>query len=295
LPWRGTESTGNLLNWKRKDSGLNARSAMTIPAHEAVLLRENLGGIAVLTLTRPAARNSLSVEMLEATIEALAAIADDTAIRAVVIAANGPAFCAGHDLKELTARRADADGGRAFFTAVWSLCSTMMQAVIRLPQPAIACVQGAASAAGCQLVATCDLAVASTAATFTTPGVNIGLFCSSPMVALSRNVARKHAMEMLLTGDAIAADEALRIGLVNRLAPPGEERSEAIRLARHIASKSAAAIRIGKAAFYAQLEMGLAAAHDYASRVMVENMLDPDAEEGIGAFIAKRKPNWKDR
>ncbi len=268
---------------------------MTIPAHEAVLLRENLGGIAVLTLNRPAARNSLSVEMLEATIEALAAIADDTAIRAVVIAANGPAFCAGHDLKELTARRADADGGRAFFTAVWSLCSTMMQAVIRLPQPAIACVQGAASAAGCQLVATCDLAVASTAATFTTPGVNIGLFCSSPMVALSRNVARKHAMEMLLTGDAIAADEALRIGLVNRLAPPGEERSEAIRLARHIASKSAAAIRIGKAAFYAQLEMGLAAAHDYASRVMVENMLDPDAEEGIGAFIAKRKPNWKDR
>jgi enoyl-CoA hydratase/carnithine racemase len=268
---------------------------MTVPVQEVVLLHENLDGIAVLTLNRPAARNSLSVEMLEAMIEALAAIAGDPAIRAVVIAANGPAFCAGHDLKELTARRADPDGGRAFFTAVWKLCSTMMQAVIGLPQPAIACVQGAASAAGCQLVATCDLAVASTAATFTTPGVNIGLFCSSPMVALSRNVARKHAMEMLLTGDAIAADEALRIGLVNRLAPPGEERSEAIRLARHIASKSAPAIRIGKAAFYAQLEMGLAEAHDYASRVMVENMLGPDAEEGIGAFIAKRKPNWKDR
>jgi enoyl-CoA hydratase/carnithine racemase len=265
---------------------------MTVSVHEAVLLHENLDGIAVLTLNRSAARNSLSVALLEAMIEALAAIANDRAIRAVIIAANGPAFCAGHDLKELTARRTDADGGRAYFTTVWKLCSTMMQAVIRLPQPAIACVQGAASAAGCQLVATCDLAVASTAANFTTPGVNIGLFCSSPMVALSRNVGRKHAMEMLLTGDPISADEALRIGLVNRVTPPGEERGEAIRLARHIASKSAAAIRIGKAAFYAQLEMSLAEAHDYASCVMVENMLDPDAEEGIGAFIAKRKPNW---
>jgi enoyl-CoA hydratase/carnithine racemase len=268
---------------------------MTVPANEGVLLRENFDGIAVLSLNRAAARNSLSVELLEAMIEALAAIAGDPAIRAVVIAANGPAFCAGHDLKELTARRTDGDGGRAFFTTVWKLCSTMMQAVIRLPQPAIACVQGAASAAGCQLVATCDLAVASTAATFTTPGVNIGLFCSTPMVALSRNVARKHAMEMLLTGDAIAADEALRIGLVNRLVAPGEERNEAIRLARHIASKSAAAIRIGKRAFYAQIEMGLAEAHDYASQVMIENMLDADAEEGIGAFIAKRKPKWNDQ
>jgi enoyl-CoA hydratase/carnithine racemase len=268
---------------------------MTVPANEGVLLRENLDGIAVLSLNRAAARNSLSVELLEAMIEALAAIADNAAIRAVVVAANGPAFCAGHDLKELTARRTDADGGRAFFTTVWKLCSTMMQAVIRLPQPAIACVQGAAFAAGCQLVATCDLAVASTAATFATPGVNIGLFCSTPMVALSRNVARKHAMEMLLTGDAIAADEALRIGLVNRLVPPGEERDEAIRLARHIASKSAAAIRIGKRAFYAQIEMGLAEAHDFASQVMIENMLNADAAEGIGAFIAKRKPNWSDQ
>jgi enoyl-CoA hydratase/carnithine racemase len=267
---------------------------MTVPANEAVLLQESRDGIALLTLNREAARNSLSVELLEAMIDALAAIAADPAIRAVVIAANGPAFCAGHDLKELTARRSDADGGRAFFTTVWKRCSTMMQAVIGLPQPAIACVQGTASAAGCQLVATCDLAVASTAATFATPGVNIGLFCSSPMVALSRNVARKHAMEMLLTGDAIAADEALRIGLVNRLAPPGEERDEAIRLARHIASKSAASIRIGKRAFHAQLEMGLAEAHDYASQVMIENMLNADAEEGIGAFIAKRKPKWSD-
>ncbi len=266
---------------------------MTVSAPEQVLLHENLDGIAVLTLNRPAARNSLSVELLEAMIETLGVIANDPAIRAVVIGANGPAFCAGHDLKELTARRTDADGGRAFFTSVWKLCSTMMQAVVRLPQPVIACVQGAASAAGCQLVATCDLAVASTVATFATPGVNIGLFCTSPMVALSRNVARKHAMEMLLTGEPASAEQALRIGLVNQLAPPGDEHKEALRLARLIASKSAAAIKIGKAAFYAQIEMGLAEAQDHASRVMVENMLDADAEEGIGAFIAKRKPNWK--
>jgi enoyl-CoA hydratase/carnithine racemase len=266
---------------------------MMVPAPEKVLLHENLDGIAVLTLNRSAARNSLSVELLEAMIETLGAIANDAAIRVVIVAANGPAFCAGHDLKELTARRTDADGGRAFFTTVWKLCSTMMRAVLHLPQPVIACVQGTASAAGCQLVATCDLAVASTAATFATPGVNIGLFCSSPMVALSRNVARKPAMEMLLTGELTSAEHALRIGLVNRLAPPGDEHREAMRLARLIASKSAAAIKIGKAAFYAQLEMGLAEAQDYASRVMVENMLDADAEEGIGAFIAKRKPNWK--
>jgi enoyl-CoA hydratase/carnithine racemase len=271
--------------------GLNARSATTVPTRNEVLLRENLDGIAVLTLNRAAARNSLSVAMLEAMIEALAAIAADPAIRVVIIAADGPAFCAGHDLKELTARRTDADAGRAFFETVWKLCGTMMQAVIRLPQPAIACVQGTATAAGCQLVATCDLAVVSTAATFATPGVNIGLFCSTPMVALSRNVARKHAMEMLLTGDPISADEALRIGLVNRLTPPGAERGEAIRLAGQIAAKSASTIRIGKAAFYEQLEMGLAAAHEHASRVMVENMLGADAEEGIGAFLAKRKPN----
>ncbi len=266
---------------------------MTVSVPEQVLLHENLDGIAVLTLNRPAARNSLSVELLEAMIETLGAIGDDFAIRAVVIAANGPAFCAGHDLKELIARRTDDDGGRAFFTSVWKLCSTMMQAVIQLPKPVIACVQGAASAAGCQLVATCDLAVASTAATFVTPGVNIGLFCTSPMVALSRNVARKHAMEMLLTGESASADHALQIGLVNRLAPPGDEHKEAMRLARLIASKSSAAIKIGKAAFYAQIEMSFAQAQDYASRVMVENMLDADADEGIGAFIAKRKPNWK--
>ncbi len=261
-------------------------------SNDPVLRRESQDAVALLTLNRPASRNSLSEEMLVALIEALASIGGDTSIRAVVIAAEGPAFCSGHDLKELTARRSDADGGRGFFTALWGQCSTMMMSVVALPQPVIACVQGAASAAGCQLVAGCDLAVASADATFATPGVNIGLFCSSPMVALSRNVAPKHAMEMLLTGDMVSAADALRIGLVNRVVPAGEERAEAMRLARRIASKSAAAIRIGKRAFYAQREMNLADAYDHASRVMVDNMLDADAKEGIGAFLAKRPPQW---
>jgi enoyl-CoA hydratase/carnithine racemase len=273
---------------------VNAPSVMTVPSLDAVLLRETVGSVAVLTLNRPAARNSLSLEMLEAMIAAIAAIAGDKSVRAVVIAANGPAFCAGHDLKELTARRADADGGRAFFNVVWERCRRMMQAVRSLPKPVIAAVQGPASAAGCQLVATCDLAIASTAATFATPGVNIGLFCSSPMVALSRNVAPKHAMEMLLTGDPVSADHALRIGLVNRLAAPGTEREAAIALAHHIASKSGAAIRIGKPAFYAQLAMDFSEAAEFAADVMVDNMLEDDAVEGIGAFIAKRPPDWRD-
>jgi enoyl-CoA hydratase/carnithine racemase len=273
---------------------VNAPSVMTVPSLDAVLVRQTHEDVAVLTLNRPAARNSLSLEMLEAMIAAIAAIAADRSVRAVVIAANGPAFCAGHDLKELTARRADADGGRAFFNTVWERCRTMMQSVRSLPKPVIAAVQGAASAAGCQLVATCDLAIASTAATFATPGVNIGLFCSSPMVALSRDVAPKHAMEMLLTGDPVSADHALRIGLVNRLAAPGTEREEAIALARHIASKSRAAIRIGKPAFYAQLEMDFGEAAEFAADVMVDNMLEDDAVEGIGAFIAKRPPDWRD-
>jgi enoyl-CoA hydratase/carnithine racemase len=273
---------------------VNAPSVMKVPSLDAVLLHETVGNVAVLTLNRPAARNSLSLEMLEAMIAAIAAIPGDKSVRAVVIAANGPAFCAGHDLKELTARRADADGGRAFFNVVWERCRTMMQAVRSLPKPVIAAVQGAASAAGCQLVATCDLAIASTAATFATPGVNIGLFCSSPMVALSRNVAPKHAMEMLLTGDPVSADHALKIGLVNRLAAPGTEREVAIALAHHIASKSATAIMIGKPAFYAQLGMDFDEAAEFAADVMVDNMLEDDAVEGIGAFIAKRPPHWRD-
>ena len=267
--------------------------ARTIPS-DPVLRREIEGAVALLTLNRPASRNSLSEQTLTELIDALASLGRDTSIRAVVIAAEGSAFCSGHDLRELTERRADPDGGRSFFTALWDLCSTMMMSVVRLPQPVIACVQGAASAAGCQLVASCDLAVAAADATFATPGVNIGLFCSSPMVALSRNVAPKHAMEMLLTGDALSAADACRIGLVNRVVPAGQERAEAMRLARHIASKSTVAIRVGKQAFHAQLEMSLADAYAHAARVMVENMLDVDAKEGIAAFLAKRPPQWGD-
>src|SRR5207248_1719215 len=193
--------------------------AAAAPTATPVVLHEHSGGITLLTLNRPEARNSLSEAMLAALGAAFVAIAKDKRVRAVVLAANGPAFCAGHDLKELTARRSDADGGRAYFRHVMERCSAMMQAIVYLPKPVIAAVQGPATAAGCQLVASCDLAVAAAAATFATPGVNIGLFCSTPMVATSRNVARKHAMEMLLTGDAISAQEAHRIGLVNHVVP----------------------------------------------------------------------------
>jgi len=260
-----------------------------------VVLREDADAIAVLTLNRPQQRNSLSEALIAALTTALADIANDSQVRVVVLAANGPAFSAGHDMKEMTARRIDPDRGRAYFKQLMDACATMMQAVVHLPKPVIACVHGPASAAGCQLVASCDLAIASDAAKFATPGVNIGLFCSTPMVALSRNVARKHAMEMLLTGDLIDAEEARRIGLINRVVPAGTERDAALALARQIASKSSLTVKIGKEAFYRQLEMSLADAYRYAADVMVENMLARDAEEGIGAFIEKRTPSWEDR
>src|ERR1041384_3921693 len=243
-----------------------------------VLLREDQDDIAVLVLNRPRARNSLSEALLAALTESLAAIAADKRVRVVVLAANGPGFCAGHDMKEMTARRSDPDRGRAYFKQLMDSCSTMMQTIVHLPKPVIAAVQGAASAAGCQLVASCDLAVASSAARFATPGVNIGLFCSTPMVALSRNVSRKHAMEMLLTGDLFSAQEAQRIGLINRVVAAGAERDEALKLARQIASKSALTVKIGKEAFYRQIEMSLTDAYRYASEGMGENMLTRDAE-----------------
>ena len=212
----------------------------------------------------------------------------------MVLAANGPAFCAGHDLKELTGRRSDADGGRAYFQQIMNTCSAMMQQIVALPQPVIAAVQGVASAAGCQLVASCDLAVASAKAGFATPGVDIGLFCSTPMVALSRNVARKHAMEMLLTGDIVAAEKAAAIGLVNEVVAGGPGARPGDRAREQIASKSSHVVGIGKAAFYRQIELPLAEAYDYASKVMTENMMARDAEEGICAFIEKRDPSWED-
>jgi enoyl-CoA hydratase/carnithine racemase len=261
----------------------------------SILLREDRDGIAVLTLNRPETRNSLSEAMVGALSEALAAIADDRSVRAVILAANGPAFSAGHDLKEITAHRSDNDGGRAYTHHLMELCSTTMLSILRLPQPVIAAVEGVAAAAGCQLVASCDLAVASASAKFSTPGVQIGLFCSTPMVALSRNVSRKQAMEMLLTGEMIGAENAFDIGLVNRVVEAGAARDEALRLARKIAAKSAAVVRIGKDAFYRQLEMGIADAYAYTSEVMVKNMMARDAQEGIGAFVEKREPKWEDR
>ncbi|MGB3743994.1 MAG: enoyl-CoA hydratase [Xanthobacteraceae bacterium] len=272
-----------------------APAAASSAPSSLILLREDRGSIAVLTLNRPQARNSLSEALLEALSDALSAIAHDRTVRAVVIAANGPAFSAGHDLKELNAHRSDEDRGRAYFKQVMSLCSRVMQQVVTLPQPVIAAVHATATAAGCQLVASCDLAIASHAAKFATPGVNIGLFCSTPMVALSRNVSRKHAMQMLLTGDLISAEDAARIGLVNEVVPAGEEHAAALKLAAKIAGKSTLTVKIGKEAFYRQAEMSLAEAYDYASQVMVENMLARDAEEGISAFIEKRDAKWQDR
>jgi enoyl-CoA hydratase/carnithine racemase len=277
---------------------MNAQTATAATAASSsslILLREDIAGVAILTLNRPQARNSLSEALLEALGDALTAIAHDDKVCVVVLAANGAAYSAGHDLKELNSRRSDADRGRAYFTHIMRLCSTVMQQIVMLPQPVIAAVQATATAAGCQLVASCDLAVASRTAKFATPGVNIGLFCSTPMVALSRNVTRKAAMEMLLTGDMITAEDAARIGLVNRVVAPGKERDLALKLARKIASKSALTVKIGKEGFYRQLEMPLTQAYDYVSGVMVENMLTRDAEEGIAAFIEKRDPKWEGR
>ncbi|MBR0817564.1 enoyl-CoA hydratase [Bradyrhizobium liaoningense] len=273
---------------------MSAQAARAPSPQPSILLRETIGPIAILTLNRPAARNSMSEAMIARLHAELNEIRDDKAVRGVVIAANGPAFSAGHDMKELTARRTDPDRGRAFFAEMMSACSAMMQAVVHLPKPVVAAVQGIATAAGCQLVASCDLAIASEAASFATPGVDIGLFCSTPMVALSRNVPRKQAMEMLLTGEPIPAERAREIGLVNRVVAAGTERDAAIALAEKVALKSAYTVKLGKEAFYRQAEMSLADAYRYAAQVMTENMMARDAEEGIGAFIEKRTPTWRD-
>jgi enoyl-CoA hydratase/carnithine racemase len=252
-------------------------------------------GILRLTLNDAARRNALSQAMLTELGQAIHAAGQDRQIRVIVIAANGPAFCAGHDLKELTAARSDADGGRAFFSQIMAQCAAMMQAIIACPKPVIAEVTGIATAAGCQLVASCDLALAAETARFSTPGVHIGLFCSTPMVALSRNVAAKHAMEMLLTGDMVPAPRAAEIGLINRALPDADLSAAVQDMAAKIASKSQMTLATGKAAFYAQAEMPLTDAYAYAAEVMVTNMMAADAAEGIGAFVAKRSPAWQDR
>ncbi|MEA2759261.1 MAG: hypothetical protein QOH65_1874 [Methylobacteriaceae bacterium] len=261
---------------------------------EAEVLRADAGGIATLTLNRPAQRNALSLGLIDALRASVDAIAADRQVRALVLTANGPVYSSGHDLKELTAHRADADRGRAFYAETMRRCASLMQAIVALPQPVIAAVEGVATAAGCQLVATCDLAIAGRDASFGTPGVNIGLFCSTPMVALSRNIAPKHAMELLLTGELADAETAYRIGLVNGVVEAGGALAAAQVLAQTIATKSTHVVAIGKKAFYAQRDMGLAEAYDYSVDVMVQNMLARDAEEGIGAFVEKREPKWRD-
>lgn len=252
-------------------------------------------GILRLTLNDPATRNSLSEGMMAALAAELDAAAGLSAVRVIIIAANGPAFSSGHNLKEISARRADADRGADYFLSLFKQCAGLMTGIVRHPKPVIAEVQGLASAAGCQLVASCDLAIAAEGAAFCTPGVNIGLFCSTPMVALSRNLTRKHAMEMLLTGDTIPAAEALQMGLVNRVVAAGELTTATMALAAKIAAKSQLTVKTGKKAFYQQAEMPLEEAYAHTARVMAENLLARDAEEGIAAFIGKRPPQWEDR
>lgn len=252
-------------------------------------------GVLRLTLNDPSRRNALSEAMLAALADAFKAAGENPHVRVIVLAANGPAFCAGHDLKELTAGRSAPDRGRAFFTRIMSACSDVMQGIVACPVPVIAEVGGVATAAGCQLVASCDLAVAADSARFSTPGVSIGLFCSTPMVALSRNVSVKHAMEMLLTGDMLSAARAAEIGLINQAVTEASLTEASMALAGRIAARSRLTLATGKRAFYAQAEMPLADAYAYAANVMVDNMLAQDAEEGINAFIEKRDPVWQDR
>jgi enoyl-CoA hydratase/carnithine racemase len=248
-------------------------------------------GILHVTLARPPA-NALSISAMASLQAEFDRARDDKAVRVIVLAASGKVFCAGHDLKEMNARRTDADKGKAFFEETFAMCSRLMQSIVRHPKPVIAEVDGIATAAGCQLVASCDIAIASDQATFGVNGINVGLFCTTPGVALVRGVKPKHAMEMLLTGEMVDASTAKDFGLINRVVPREYLTQIVTKYAQTIASKSPLTLKIGKEAFYAQAEMGLAEAYEYASRVMVENMLARDAEEGIGAFIGKRDPKW---
>jgi enoyl-CoA hydratase/carnithine racemase len=260
----------------------------------SLVLAAREGGVLRLTLNDAATRNSLSEAMMAALGHELDAAQGDPSVRVIVLAAIGPAFSSGHNLKEITARRADADRGAAYFAQLFDTCAQLMMSIVKHPKPVIAEVQGLASAAGCQLVASCDLAVAADTARFCTPGVNIGLFCSTPMVALARNVAPKHAMEMLLTGDIFDAQDAFRMGLVNRVVPANALPETVSALAAKIASKSRVTVRTGKQAFYRQLDLPLEDAYAFTARVMTENLLQRDAEEGIAAFIGKRTPQWTD-
>ena len=260
-------------------------------SEEPTVLEQREGHVAVLTLNRPRQRNALSMALMRDLRAAFEQLREDRSTRVIVLAANGPAFCAGHDLKEMRS----TERKRELFLELFTECSRLMTTIVRHPKPVIAKVHGIATAAGCQLVASCDLAIASREAKFATPGVNIGLFCSTPMVALSRAVGRKRSMEMLLTGEMIDAEAAEAYGLINRSVATEVLEDETATLAEQIASKSPLTVKIGKEAFYRQVEMPLDEAYAYASQVMAENMLARDAAEGISAFIEKREPSWEGR
>ncbi|MDG1472578.1 MAG: enoyl-CoA hydratase [Ascidiaceihabitans sp.] len=259
----------------------------------AILERRGTGAVAQLVMNAPERLNALSDEMLAALHGALDDIAEDRSVRAVVLSGSGKAFCAGHDLKQMTAGRQNEDGGAAYFKDLFDRCAAMMARVQSMPQPVIAQVHGIATAAGCQLVATCDMAIAAQGTRFGVNGVNIGLFCSTPMVALSRNIGRKKAFEMLTTGTFIDAERAENLGLVNRVVPQEALESEAMDLAQLVASKLGSAVKVGKEAFYAQIQMPVADAYAYTGDVMVQNMLEKDTQEGIAAFLDKRDPTWE--
>ncbi len=261
---------------------------------ETPLLREDVGGITILTLNNPSRMNPLSNAMLDALLMTFEELAREARVKVVILRAEGRAFCAGHDLREMTEARAAADGGAFAFADLFEKCAQVMLAITRFPRPVIAEVQGMATAAGCQLVATCDLAVASESARFGVNGVNIGLFCSTPMVALTRNIPRKKALELLLTGDFLEAPEALALGLVNKVVPPDQLSAETLAVAEKIAGKLGPVVSIGKRAFYEQAEMTLEAAYAHTGRIMAENMMRSDTAEGIAAFLEKRRPTWSE-
>lgn len=259
----------------------------------AILERNDKNSVAYILLNSPDTLNSLSDEMLSALTKEFEKLKNDTKIRAVVLEGAGKAFCAGHNLKEMTKGRKAEDGGKAYFLDLFKRCARMMMLIQKLPQPVIAKVHGIATAAGCQLVATCDLAIAEKSTKFGVNGVNIGLFCSTPMVALSRNITRKKAFEMLTTGDFISAEQAKTLGLINRVVEIENFDLETEKLAEQIASKLGVAVKIGKEAFYKQLEMPISEAYEYTGRVMAENMMFRQTEKGIDAFLNKREPTWE--
>ena len=275
-------------NSEKSDQFLNLTQSEKKMTEEALVLRHDDEGVTTLTMNRPQARNALSQGMLRALLDAFIEVSTDEAVRVVILAGTGPGFCAGHDLKEIKAQ----NYSRNYTEQLFADCAELMQTIIRLPKPVIAQVHGIATAAGAQLVASCDLAISSQEARYATPGVNIGLFCSTPMVALSRNLSNKHAMQMLLTGDLIDAQNAYRMGLVNEVVDAEELGTKTMELAQKIASKSPLTVAIGKEAYYRQAELPLSEAYDYTKEVMVRNLEARDAQEGISAFIEKRHPVW---